>query len=115
MFFLCKVGHVCGILLFFFTFYRGASYTALLRCLGPEHACILLYCILTEQKILIHSLRPALLTSVGEALTSVDDILFYLWQCFLIFLQYHIIFFKGRAHLYGNQGILIFRLLYLFL
>ena len=90
MIFLCKVGHVCGILLFFFTFYRGASYTALLRCLGPEHACILLYCILTEQKILIHSLRPALLTSVGEALTSVDDILFMAMFFNLFAISYYI-------------------------
>jgi len=57
----------------------GASHSALLRCLGSDNVLILLYCALTEQKILIHSLRPALLTSVGEALTS---LLFpFIWQC----------------------------------
>ena len=60
-------------------FSSGASYSALLRCLGTENTLILLACILTEQKILVHSLRPALLTSVGEALTSVCKI------CCLIF------------------------------
>ena len=58
--------------LFFLFIYSGASFTSLLRCLGPENSMILLYRILTEQKVLIHSLRPALLTSVGEALTSVS-------------------------------------------
>lgn len=57
----------------------GASYTSLLRCLGPENSMVLLYCILTEQKILIHSLRPALLTSVSEALTSL--IFPFQWKC----------------------------------
>ncbi len=54
------------------SFTSGASHAALLRCLGPENVLILFYCALAEQKILIHSLRPALLTSVGEALTSVS-------------------------------------------
>ncbi|XP_066928785.1 C-myc promoter-binding protein-like [Clytia hemisphaerica] len=57
----------------------GASFTALLRCLGPDNSMVLLYCILTEHKILIHSLRPALLTSVGEALTSL--IFPFQWKC----------------------------------
>uniref|UniRef100_T2MAU0 C-myc promoter-binding protein n=1 Tax=Hydra vulgaris TaxID=6087 RepID=T2MAU0_HYDVU len=57
----------------------GASYTALLRCLGTENTLTLLACILTEQKILVHSLRPALLTSVGEALTSL--IFPFQWKC----------------------------------
>lgn len=57
----------------------GASFTALLRCLGTDNTLVLLYCILTEQKILVHSLRPALLTSVGEALTSL--IFPFQWKC----------------------------------
>ncbi|XP_048583663.1 DENN domain-containing protein 4C isoform X2 [Nematostella vectensis] len=57
----------------------GASYSAMLRHLGPDNCLLLFYLILTEHKILIHSLRPALLTSVAEALTNV---LFpFTWQC----------------------------------
>ena len=56
----------------YISFFSGASFTALLRSLGTENTLVLLYCLLTEQKILIHSLRPALLTSVGEALVSVS-------------------------------------------
>ncbi|XP_015267235.1 PREDICTED: DENN domain-containing protein 4B isoform X2 [Gekko japonicus] len=57
----------------------GASFLTLLQTLGPENAVALLVAILTEQKLLIHSLRPDVLTSVGEALVS---IIFPLhWQC----------------------------------
>ncbi|XP_068740243.1 C-myc promoter-binding protein-like [Montipora capricornis] len=57
----------------------GASYTAMLRYLHPEHAMLLFFLILTEHKILIHSLRPALMTSIAEALTT---LLFpFSWQC----------------------------------
>ena len=64
-------------MLFLVFYFSGASHSALLRCLGSDNVLILLYCALTEQKILIHSLRPALLTSVGEALTSVSNIKFF--------------------------------------
>ncbi|XP_031566205.1 DENN domain-containing protein 4C-like, partial [Actinia tenebrosa] len=57
----------------------GASYTAMLRHLKAENMLLLFYLVLTEHKILFHSLRPALLTSVAEALTT---ILFpFTWQC----------------------------------
>nr|XP_060613973.1 DENN domain-containing protein 4B [Anolis sagrei ordinatus]XP_060613974.1 DENN domain-containing protein 4B [Anolis sagrei ordinatus] len=57
----------------------GASFLTLLQTLGPENAVALLVAILTEQKLLIHSLRQDVLTSVGEALVSV---IFPLrWQC----------------------------------
>ncbi|XP_064416259.1 DENN domain-containing protein 4B [Latimeria chalumnae] len=57
----------------------GASFVKLLQNLGPENAATLLYAVLTEQKLLIHSLRPDVLTSVSEALVSM--ILPLRWQC----------------------------------
>jgi hypothetical protein len=57
----------------------GASFTDFLRCLGPDKSLTLLCCILFEHKILVHSLRPALLTSVCEALTSL--IFPFKWKC----------------------------------
>lgn len=57
----------------------GASYIAMLRYLGPDHAMLLFYLILTEHKILIHSLRTELMTSIAEAITT---LLFpFSWQC----------------------------------
>ncbi|XP_006031022.1 DENN domain-containing protein 4B isoform X2 [Alligator sinensis] len=57
----------------------GASFLTLLQNLGPENAVALLLVVLTEQKLLIHSLRPDVLTSVSEALVSM---IFPLrWQC----------------------------------
>ncbi|XP_064899028.1 LOW QUALITY PROTEIN: DENN domain-containing protein 4B [Columba livia] len=57
----------------------GASFLTLLQNLGPENAVALLVAVLTEQKLLVHSLRPDVLTSVGEALVAM---IFPLrWQC----------------------------------
>ncbi|KAM8920742.1 DENN domain-containing protein 4B isoform 2-T2 [Pelodytes ibericus] len=57
----------------------GASYVTLLQNLGPENTVTLLLAVLTEHKLLVHSQRPDVLTSVGEALVS---IIFPLrWQC----------------------------------
>ncbi|XP_043935672.1 DENN domain-containing protein 4B isoform X2 [Protopterus annectens] len=56
----------------------GASFVTLLQNLGPENASTLLYGVLTEQKLLIHSLRPDVLTSVCEALVSM--VFPFLWQ-----------------------------------
>lgn len=50
----------------------GASFLQLLQNLGPELAITLLLAVLTEHKLLVHSLRPDLLTSVCEALVSVS-------------------------------------------
>lgn len=50
----------------------GASFLTLLQNLGADNAVTLLVAVLTEQKLLIHSLRPDVLTSVGEALVSVS-------------------------------------------
>ncbi|NXG50892.1 DEN4B protein, partial [Psilopogon haemacephalus] len=50
----------------------GASFLTLLQNLGPDNAVALLVAVLTEQKLLIHSLRPDVLTSVGEALVAVS-------------------------------------------
>lgn len=40
-------------------------------CLRPEGCLLVLLYALTEQKILLHSLRPDVLTAVAEALTMV--------------------------------------------
>lgn len=53
--------------------HSGASFLQLLQNLGPELAITLLLAVLTEHKLLVHSLRPDLLTSVCEALVSVSD------------------------------------------
>lgn len=60
--------------IFSFSF-SGASYTAMLRYLGADNVLLLFYLVLTEHKVLFHSLRPALLTSVAEALTTVRNAL----------------------------------------
>lgn len=52
--------------------HSGASFLQLLQSLGPELAITLLLAVLTEHKLLVHSLRPDLLTSVCEALVSVS-------------------------------------------
>ncbi|XP_078097285.1 C-myc promoter-binding protein isoform X2 [Mustelus asterias] len=57
----------------------GGSFTTLLQNLGPEKAISLLLYAVTEHKILIHSLRPAVLTSVAEALVSM--IFPFHWPC----------------------------------
>ena len=51
--------------------YSGGKFSTLLQNLGPENAVTLLVFAVTEHKILIHSLRPSVLTSVTEALVSV--------------------------------------------
>ncbi|XP_053405869.1 C-myc promoter-binding protein-like isoform X2 [Mercenaria mercenaria] len=57
----------------------GASFITMLRNLGPENCMTILLYVLNEHKILIHSLRPAVLTSVAEA---VSTLIFPLqWQC----------------------------------
>ncbi|XP_025161601.1 DENN domain-containing protein 4C isoform X4 [Harpegnathos saltator] len=57
----------------------GASFRQLLVNLGPDNCLLILLLILTEQKILVHSLRPDVLTSVSEAIAM---ILFpFKWQC----------------------------------
>ncbi|XP_071965352.1 C-myc promoter-binding protein-like isoform X7 [Antedon mediterranea] len=57
----------------------GASFCALLRNLGPDNCMNLLVYVLLEHKMLLHSLRPALLTSVAEAVSMM--IFPFLWQC----------------------------------
>lgn len=57
----------------------GASFRQLLMNLGPDNCLLILLLILMEQKILVHSLRPDVLTSVSEAISM---ILFpFKWQC----------------------------------
>lgn len=53
----------------------GGKFSTLLQNLGPENAVTLLVFAVTEHKILIHSLRPSVLTSVTEALVSVSNVL----------------------------------------
>lgn len=55
-----------------FLFCSGGRFSTLLQNLGPENAVTLLVFAVTEHKILVHSLRPAVLTSVTEALVSVS-------------------------------------------
>ncbi|XP_058246748.1 DENN domain-containing protein 4B-like isoform X3 [Hemibagrus wyckioides] len=57
----------------------GASFVKLLQNLGPENSCTLLLAVLTEHKLLLHSLRPDVLTSVSEALVSMTFPL--RWPC----------------------------------
>ncbi|CAL1604637.1 unnamed protein product [Knipowitschia caucasica] len=57
----------------------GGSAAALLLNLAPENALTVLLLALTEHKILIHSLRPSVLTSVTEALVSM--IFPFHWAC----------------------------------
>jgi len=54
----------------------GGSLSTLLLNLGPKNAATLLVLAVTEHKILVHSLRPAVLTSVTEALVSVSLLFF---------------------------------------
>lgn len=57
----------------------GAGFRHLLSNLGPENCLHVLLLALTEQKLLIHSLRPAILTAVAEAVVT---LLFpFKWQC----------------------------------
>ncbi|KAL4717031.1 hypothetical protein ACJJTC_016918, partial [Scirpophaga incertulas] len=57
----------------------GAGFRQLLLNLGPDNCLLLLTLAITEQKILIHSLRPDTLTAVSEAVSS---LLFpFKWQC----------------------------------
>jgi len=51
----------------------GGRFSTLLQNLGPENAITLLVFAVTEHKILVHSLRPAVVTSVTEALVSVSQ------------------------------------------
>ncbi|KAM8876301.1 C-myc promoter-binding protein-like isoform 1-T1 [Synchiropus picturatus] len=57
----------------------GGGCSTLLQNLGPENAITLLVFALTEHKILVHSLRPAVLTRVTEALVSM--IFPFHWSC----------------------------------
>uniref|UniRef100_T1IU82 UDENN domain-containing protein n=1 Tax=Strigamia maritima TaxID=126957 RepID=T1IU82_STRMM len=57
----------------------GASFQNLLKNLSADDCLLLLLFALTEQKILIHSLRPDVLTSVAEAVLMM--IFPFHWQC----------------------------------
>lgn len=50
----------------------GADFGTLLMNLGPENCATLLHFVLLENKILLHSLRPAVLTGVAEAVAAVS-------------------------------------------
>ncbi|KAF5279524.1 hypothetical protein FQR65_LT03346 [Abscondita terminalis] len=59
--------------------HSAAGFRQLLLNLGSENSLLVLLLALTEQKILIHSLRPDTLTTVAEAVSS---LLFpFKWQC----------------------------------
>ncbi|KAJ7423688.1 DENN domain-containing protein 4C [Pitangus sulphuratus] len=58
---------------------NGANFSTLLMNLGPENCATLLLFVLLEGKILLHSLRPAVLTGVAEAVVAM--IFPFQWQC----------------------------------
>lgn len=49
----------------------GAGFRELLINLGPDNCLMILLLALTEQKLLVHSLRPDVLTAVAEAVSMV--------------------------------------------
>ncbi|KAG7461913.1 hypothetical protein MATL_G00196170 [Megalops atlanticus] len=57
----------------------GADFSTLLSNLGSENCAALLHFVLMESKILLHSLRPAVLTGVAEAVVAM--IFPFQWQC----------------------------------
>ncbi|PSN49786.1 hypothetical protein C0J52_01385 [Blattella germanica] len=57
----------------------GAGFKALLMNLGPDNCLLILLLALTEQKLLVHSLRPDVLTAVAEAVSMI--IFPFKWQC----------------------------------
>ncbi|XP_072010090.1 DENN domain-containing protein 4C isoform X2 [Engystomops pustulosus] len=57
----------------------GANFSTLVLSLGPENCATLLQFVLLESKILLHSLRPAVLTGVAEAVVAM--IFPFQWQC----------------------------------
>nr|CAD7398697.1 unnamed protein product [Timema poppensis] len=57
----------------------GASFRELLMNLGPDNCLMVLLLALTEQKLLVHSLRPDVLTAVAEAISMI--IFPFKWQC----------------------------------
>jgi len=67
-----------------FSAHSGGRLSTLLLNLGPKNAATLLVLAVTEHKILVHSLRPAVLTSVTEALVSVSGRLFIFTHAFPI-------------------------------
>uniref|UniRef100_A0A8C9S0E1 DENN/MADD domain containing 4C n=1 Tax=Scleropages formosus TaxID=113540 RepID=A0A8C9S0E1_SCLFO len=69
---------VLPILPFFFP-HSGADFSSLLTNLGAENCATLLHLVLLENKILLHSLRPDVLTGVAEALVAM--IFPFQWQC----------------------------------
>ncbi|KAM6119472.1 LOW QUALITY PROTEIN: C-myc promoter-binding protein [Pterocles gutturalis] len=56
----------------------GGKFSTLLQNLGPENAVTLLVFAVTEHKILIHSLRPSVLTSVTEVVSMIFP---FHWPC----------------------------------
>lgn len=55
----------------FILYYSGAGFHQMIMNLHPDNCLLLLLCALTEQKLLIHSLRPDVLTAVAEAVSTV--------------------------------------------
>lgn len=73
--FCCRTAHCLygeKVITYVCIFPSGGRFSTLLQNLGPENAVTLLVFAVTEHKILVHSLRPAVLTSVTEALVSVS-------------------------------------------
>lgn len=56
-----------------FFYSSGAGFRQLLTNLGPDDCLTVLLLALTEQKLLVHSLRPDVLTAVAEAISMVGS------------------------------------------
>jgi hypothetical protein len=57
--------------------FSGAGFRVLLMNLGPDNCLMILLLALTEQKLLVHSLRPDVLTAVAEAVSMVCLLFLY--------------------------------------
>lgn len=79
---------------FFFFSDSGASFVEMLKNLGPSNCVSLLLYTLLEQKLLIHSLRPAVLTSVAEAISNVS---FAILKFNYLVLHMHVYFLPDSA------------------
>lgn len=60
--------------------FSGAGFRELLMNLGPDNCLMILLLALTEQKLLVHSLRPDVLTAVAEAVSMVCFMYYILFQ-----------------------------------
>lgn len=68
---LLSVSYIEVVISCFDSRFSGAGFRELLMNLGPDNCLMILLLALTEQKLLVHSLRPDVLTAVAEAVSMV--------------------------------------------